>query len=104
MARGFNGDWNKSTIKNLIKDNCYLEFGKHANLKALCVNYEGFEVTDWDELTFVVPTEWLKEFCKNEFGVQDLDVFLQEEYTSEESNIIFWAALKDRQVVMVDFD
>ena len=105
MKLGFDRHWNKSTIRNLVKNNCYLEFGKHENLKAVCINEEDIEsdTRDWMELTFIVPTEWLKSFCKNEFEVDDLDYFLKEEYTSDESEIIFAEALSNRQIVMVDF-
>lgn len=104
-VKDFDRDWNQGTIRNLVKNHCYLEFGQHADLKALCINEEDIlpDGRDWMELTFVVPTEWLKDFCRNEFGVKDLDYFLQEEYTTDESEIVFSAALNERQVVMVDF-
>lgn len=105
MNIGFNRDWNQSTIRNLINSNCYLEFGDHADLRAVCVNEEDIEsdTRDWVEMTFIVPTSWLKTFVKKEFDVDDLDRFLQEEYTTDESEIIFAEALNNRQVVMVDF-
>jgi hypothetical protein len=90
-----------------VQNNSYLNFGKHENLRALCINedlyHEEDEGRDWEELTFIVPTKWLKEFCQKEFEVNDLDAFLKEEYTSDESEIIFEEALNNRQVVMVDF-
>lgn len=104
-VKAFDRDWNQETIRNLVKNHCYLEFGQHADLKALCINEEDIlpNGRDWMELTFIVPLEWLKNFCRKEFGVKDLDYFLQEEYTTDESEIVFSAALNKRQVVMVDF-
>lgn len=105
MKISFDRHWNENTIRNLVKNSCYLNFGEHENLKAICINEEDIESKsrDWNEMTFIVPTEWLKDFCKREFKVDDLDYFLQEEYTSDESEIIFSEALSKRQIVMVDF-
>lgn len=105
MKTRFDPQWNQSTIRNLVKNNCYLDFGKHADLRAVCINEEDIEpiTRDWSELTFIVPTEWLKTICKEEFNADDLDYFLQEVYTSDESEIIFAKALQERQIVMVDF-
>lgn len=105
MKVNFNRDWDRRTIRNMVKNNCFLEFGKHADLRAICINEEDFthKNRDWIEMAFVVPTKWLKEFCKKEFGVDDLDYWLSDVYTSDESEIIFENALEERQVVMVDF-
>lgn len=105
MKISFNSNWNEGIIRSIVENNRYLNFGKHENLRALCINKEDYEdeKRDWDELTFVVPTKWLRKFCREEFSVKDLDSFLREEYTSDESEIIFSAALSERQVVMVDF-
>ena len=37
MRISFSREWNKSTIRNIVKNNCYLQFGEHEDLKALCV-------------------------------------------------------------------
>lgn len=105
MKISFNKHWNENTIRNLVDNNPYLEFGNHEDLRALCVNEEDMEsdTRDWGELTFIVPTRWLRNFCEKKFLVGDLDLFLQEEYTSDESEIIFAEALNDQQIVMVDF-
>lgn len=104
-TKAFDYNWNQATIKNLVKHNCYLEFGEHADLRAVCVTEEDREsnTRDWNELTFIVPTKWLQEYCEKEFDEPDLDYFLQEKYTSDESEVIFTAALQQRQIVMVDF-
>lgn len=105
MKIEFNRDWSQSTIRNLVRNNSFLEYGKHENLRTLCINEEDIEPVDrdWRELSFIVPTKWLRTFCKGKFGVKNLDYFLQETYTTDESEIIFEAALNERQVVMVDF-
>ena len=101
----FDRHWNRNTIRNLVDSNCYLEFGEHANLKAVCINEEDIEsqTRDWRELAFVVPTKWLKNYCRTKFNNHDLNYFLQEQYTSDESELIFADALKERKIVMVDF-
>ena len=105
MVKIFDKNWNRSTIKNLIKSNCYLEIGYHTDLRAVCINEEDEEsdCRDWVEMTFVVPTKWLREYCQTELKEADLDYFLQEKYTSDDSEKIFVAALEQRQIVMVDF-
>ena len=102
----FDREWDKQTIMQMVDKQCYLEFGKHEDLKALCVCPHADEETesDYEELTFVVPKNWLEKFCKEKFEVEDLDAFLQEQYTSEQSEIIFENALEERQLVLVDFD
>ena len=101
----FHKDMRTSTIRNLVNNNCYLEFGKHEDLRAVCLCCDDTDIpqTDWQEMTFIVPTEWLRNCCKDEFNETDLDYFLQEKYTSEESEVIFIKALNERKVVMVDF-
>lgn len=101
----FNRDWTKREMQELIEQHCYLSFGKHENLKALCINEEDFvpERRDWLEAIFIVPVTWLTDFCWKKYQVQNLDDFLQNEYTSDESELIFAHALMDRQVVMIDF-
>ena len=104
----FNNHWNRTTIINLVESHPYLEFGKHEDLKAVCVcpyvedGEEDF-APDYEELTFIVPKEWLKEVCKELFNVDNLDRFLTEEYTSDQSEVIFERALNENKVVMVDF-
>lgn len=104
----FSREWNRYTIKSIVKDNCYLQFGNHEDLKALCVcpyaEDESFYKPDYKELTFIVPLNWLKETAKTLFDVDDLDYWLQNEYTTDESELILEKALNERQVVMVDFD
>ena len=89
MNIGFDRHWNQSTIRNLVRNNCYLEFGKHEDLRAVCINEEDIlsDTRDWNELTFIVPTEWLRAFCKERFEEDDLDYFLKEVYTSDESQL-----------------
>lgn len=107
MSISFSRTWNKNTIRNLVENNCYLQFGDYADLKALCVRPfaedETFYTPDYEELTFIVPKKWLETFVRERFEVSDLDAWLQNEYTTDESELIFEQALNERQVVMVDF-
>ena len=47
----FNRDWTKREMQELIEQHCYLSFGEHEDLKALCINEEDFvpERRDWLE-------------------------------------------------------
>lgn len=103
----FDNHWNRTTIINLVESHPYLEFGKHEDLKAVCVcpYVEDWEedTPDYEELAFIVPKEWLKEVCKELFDVDDLDRFLTEEYISDQSEVIFERALNENKVIMVDF-
>lgn len=108
MRVSFSREWDRKTIRKTVKENCYLKFGEHEDLKALCIypfaEDKDFYKPDYYELVFVVPNNWLKEVAKEMFEVDDLDYWLQNEYTTDESEIIFERALNERQVVMVDFE
>lgn len=104
----FSREWKKNDIKNIVKNNSYLEFGQHEDLKALCIcpfaEDDTFYNSDYYEMAFIVPLNWLKEVAKEMFEVDDLDSWLQGEYTTDESEPIFERALNERKVVMVDFN
>lgn len=101
MKIRFSRNWSKQKIRNIVKENCYERFGDHEDLKALCICPS--DKADYWEMAYVVPLNWLKIVAKEEFEIEDLDLWLQEEYSSDESEIIFERALNERQVVMVDF-
>ena len=105
MKITFSREWNKRTIRNLVKENCYVRFGDHEDLKALCICHFDDEdyKADYEEMTYVVPSNWLKQVAKELFDIDDVDIWLREEYTSDESELVFERALNERQVVMVDF-
>lgn len=105
MKITFSREWNKRTIRNLVKENCYVRFGDHEDLKALCICHFDEEdyKADYEEMTYVVPSNWLKQVAKELFDIDDVDIWLREEYTSDESEVVFERALNERQVVMVDF-
>lgn len=97
---------NRKEIRKIVEDHRYLNFWTHEDLKGLCVcPYEDEDYNpDYQEMIYIVPTKWLKNIVKEEFGIKNLDLWLQEEYTSDESEIIFERALNERQIVMVDFN
>lgn len=97
--------WTKEEITGFIKNNCYLETGAHASLKELCISEEDADdedMRDWNEMLYVVPKRWLKQKVMEMYG-KDLKSFLCN-YTSKESEDIFLKAIRDRQVVMADFN
>lgn len=97
--------WTKEEIMGFIKNNCYLETGAHASLKELCISEENADdedMRDWNEMSYVVPKKWLRQKVMEIHG-SDLKSFLCN-HTSKESEDIFLEAIRDRQVVMADFD
>ncbi len=97
--------WTKEEITGFIKSNCYLKTGTHASLKELCISEEAADdedMRDWNEMLYVVPKRWLKQKVMEMYG-KDLKSFLCN-YTSKESEDIFLKAIRDRQVVMADFN
>lgn len=104
----FDRDWSMQEMRNLIEKNCYPELYKHEDLRVLCICEEDYipAKRDWREATFVVPTEWLRQFCEKEFGITGItgfDYFMNYEYVSDDSEIIFANALMERKVIMIDF-
>lgn len=61
--------------------------------------------TNWRELCFVVPKQWLcgklKE-CNEIEEDKDLENWLRSIYTTDESESLFYEALKERKVLMVE--
>lgn len=103
----FNKQWNRSQIQHLVKEHQYLDYGLHEDLKSLiCMPYAEDETLyqpDYYELIFFVPKAWLIDVAKELFNVDDIDYWLQNEYISDESEVVFTKALMDRKVVSVDF-
>ena len=89
----------------------FLRFSEHPSLKALSV-CSGFlgedDDCDFNELVFAVPKDWLIEACKAEFeGIQtanDVQYWLENLYTSDESYIIFRLAMEENQIVVLAFN
>lgn len=107
MKTYFDREWSREDIKNLVSKNTYSRYGEYEDLKALCIlpfaEDEEFFSPDYRELIFIVPTKWLRKIVKERFEVNDLELWLKTEYTTEESEMIFEEALEQRQIVMVDF-
>lgn len=105
----FNREWTREEIKNLVRENSYSQYEEYEDLKALCISSfaedEEFYSPDYRELIFVVPAKWLRKIVKEEFyDSADLEFWLKNVYTTDESESIFEEALEQRQIVMVDFD
>ena len=108
MEIAFSREWNKDTIRKVVSENCYLNFGAYEDLKAICVcpfaEDEEFYEPDYHTCIVVVPNNWLKDVVNEMFEVDDLDYWLKNEYTTDESEVIFERALNERKVVMIDFE
>lgn len=93
----------------------YQDYEKHRDLISFCV-CDGYfrynadtdeeEESDFDEVIVVVEKDWLFNLIKQTEDFRtDGEVlkFLQEEYTSDDSIMWYYDALRGRKVVMVDF-
>lgn len=82
------------------RQNQYKDFSMHEQLVGLsCV----FECEDYEtEVTFAVPVQWLLDYMnkdKVEWDWARLQEWLQNEYTSEDSQPILEQAITENQVV-----
>lgn len=94
----------------------YQDYEKHRDLISFCVcdDYFGYnadtdeeEESDFDEVIVVVEKDWLFNLIKRteDFRTDDEVLkFLQEEYTSDDSIMWYYDALRKHKVVMVDFN
>ena len=105
----------KTKTKNKIllewKKHRFTDFCSHPSLKALgvCSGYVGpDEECDFDELVFAVPEKWLVDTCIREFEElklpSDVQYWLDNMYTSDESHIIYELAMEENQIVMMEFN
>ena len=67
------------------------------------------EECDFEEVVFVLEKEWLLDRMKKEeqfkdFDSEKLQKWLQETYTSEDSEWIFNEAMQANKIVMIDFN
>lgn len=70
----------------MLEEKPYLNNWKHKDLIAMSVS----EHCDEDEYIYYIEKEWLYSYVKTEFEIKDVDYWLQNEYTSDESeNILF---------------
>lgn len=91
----------------------YLEYGKHEKLVALSLCPDPYyEVPEYDyvEIVFTVPVEWLLNWlvlydskCSH-WREEEMLTWLQEDYTSEESEQIFQDAMVEQKIVTLNFD
>lgn len=69
----------------------YLRTGFHPELFEMVVS----EYSDvLDEVVFYVEKEWLKQYVKENYDVTDLNYWLENEYTSEESEPILFDGIR----------
>ena len=103
---------NKARKKILESIKPYTDFWKHKDLIAFCVCGEYFAYCyddgsefkpDFDELVVVVEKDWLFNFMR-EYEIENPLDYLQNEYTSDDSNVWFEEAVEQGKVVMVDFN
>ena len=76
---------------SMLNEKPYLNYGKHKDLVAICVS-EYF--SEDGEYVFYIEKDWLHEYVKSELGVEDVDYWLQNEYTSDESEPILLEGIR----------
>ena len=75
----------------MLKINLYLRTGVHPELIEMVVS----EYDDvLDEVVFYVEKDWLKKYVKENYDVTDLNYWLENEYTSEESELILFDGIR----------
>lgn len=96
------------TAKKLLNDNPYTAYAKHDLLFSMSVI---FEDDDGDtEIVFAVPADWLQTWLFNATGdavcrsFADIRKWLQEEYTSEDSERILEEAALNNKVAFYFID
>lgn len=100
--------------KKVLSNMCdYLDFAEHKDLIAFSVGADyftydhktGMELTpDFTEIVTVVEKDWLFELMRKEFEIDDPLMYLQNEYTWDDSILWFDAAKLAGKVVLVSFD
>lgn len=85
------------TALEMLRDEPYQNFGMHKDLKAVCVS----EDDDLCEFVFFIEKDWLSQYVWKQYEVDDLDYWLQNEYTSDESKQILLDGIYSRTVVFV---
>ena len=103
----------KKEILELYRKHQYTKFGEHNELLGLVVCgesfYDDFYKQEFDELIFAVEKEWLINYLNEQSGRIEWDgdrvkEWLREEYTSDDSYPIFWKAMEDSAIVMLEFN
>lgn len=107
----------RKRLLNRLASAKYTELHKHKDLIAfyVCDGYFAYnpetskeEETDFNEIIAVVEKDWLFDLIKSENNNIRTDIealrFLQEEYTSDDSEPWFEKALAAHKIVMIDFN
>lgn len=103
----------KNKILEAYRKHPYIKFAEHNELLALVVCaenfYEDYEKQEFDELIFAVEKDWLINYLnKNRYWIkwdlEEVQGWLQNEYSSDDSYAIFYDALSENAVVMLDFN
>lgn len=101
----------RQQIKREWDEHTFIGFGEHPLLHSMCVcsGYFGEEEDcDFDEVIFAVPAAWLVQTVVEEYeelkNKDDVQYWLQNEYTSDDSYWIFDKAMRENQIVMLNFN
>jgi hypothetical protein len=103
----------KNKILKAYREHPYTKFAEHNELLALVVCaenfYEDYEKQEFDELIFAVEKDWLINYLnKNRYWIkwdlEEVQGWLQNEYSSDDSYAIFYDALSENAVAMLEFN
>ena len=107
------GSFTKSKLLKIYREHPYTKFAEHNELIALIVCAESFygddERKEFDELLFAVEKDWLVDYLNKQdnrinWNGEKVKEWLREEYTSDDSHEIFYDALLENAVVMLQFN
>lgn len=102
----------KNEILKLYRKHPYARFSEHNELLGLVVCaenfYDDYEKQEFDEIVFAVEKEWLINYLnaksvRVEWDGDRVKAWLREEYTSDDSYEIFYAAIEDYAVAILEF-
>lgn len=103
----------KNEILKLYRKHQFTRFGEHNELLGLVVCaenfYDDYEKQEFDEVVFAVEKEWLINYLNEKSLRVDWDgdrvkQWLIEEYTSDDSYEIFYAAMEDHAIAILEFN
>lgn len=89
-------------VEELAREGSAIYFYTHPDLKALAIG--GDDEDDFQEAVYAVNKYWLATAVKEMFGVDDIQDWLENEYTTDDSIQIFYRACEEKQIHLFQID
>lgn len=101
----------KNEILYLYRTHPFIKFAEHNELLGLVVCaecfYDDYEKQEFDEIVFAVEKEWLINYLNQdryEWDGERVKEWLRKTYTSDDSYEIFYAAMEDNAIAILEFN